>query len=103
MIFKRSSILFAVSVANLGITLGQSVNGASYNKPSAGPPASFFAANPTIPVTALRAAAAKASVIPKGATFPVNFDSDSPKATIHSDWVNFANVCTFYLYMCTAY
>lgn len=87
---------YLLSVAALAVTLmsgivsSQSVNGATYNKPSAGPPASFFAATSTVNVQALKTAAAQASKVPKSAAYPVS--DGGPTATIHNDWVNFATV-----------
>lgn len=74
------------------LSLSQSVNGADYDSPSAGPPASYFAAATSLPVAALSSAAAKASKVPSDATYAVNYDSDSPTATIHSDWAAFSSV-----------
>jgi chitosanase len=86
--------LTALAVSLLGgIVTSQTVTGADYNKPSAGPPASFFAATSTINVQALKTAAAKASKTGKSATYAV-YDG-GPTATIHTDWVNFATVSSF--------
>jgi chitosanase len=70
----------------------QSVNGATYNHPSSGPPPSFFAASRTVNVQALKTAAAHASGVPKSAVYPVNNNGNSPTATIHDDWMNFPTV-----------
>ncbi|RHZ43460.1 glycoside hydrolase family 75 protein [Aspergillus thermomutatus] len=86
MLVKSSLGHVAASLLLFTPVLGQTVVGSDYNKPSAGPPASFFAAATTMPVAALQSAAAKASAVPKSAKYPINFDSDSPTATIHADW-----------------
>jgi chitosanase len=83
----------AVLLALLGTGFAQSVDGAQYNNPTAGPPASFFAAATTIPVAALQTAAAKASTAASDATYPINGDSGAKKVTIHSDWSKFSEVC----------
>lgn len=87
----KSSVL-AASLALFGSALSQSVDGSQYNNPTAGPPASFFAAAPTIPVAALQSAAAKANTPAKDATYPINGDGGAPKSTIHSDWSHFSEV-----------
>jgi chitosanase len=79
-------------LAFLGTGFAQTVDGSKYNSPSAGPPASYFAAATTIPVAALQTAAAKASTAAQVATYPINGDSGAKKVTIHSDWSNFSDV-----------
>lgn len=86
------STIFAISLILLGQTFAQSVDGSKYNNPTAGPPASYFAAASTVPVAALQTAAAKASKPAKDATYPINSDSGAAKVTIHSDWSGFSNV-----------
>lgn len=79
MLLKYSWIL-----ALLGTVAAQSADGSEYNNPTAGPPASFFAAATSIPVAALHAAATKASVAAgSAATYAVNTDSNSPISIIH--------------------
>ncbi|KAJ5168561.1 uncharacterized protein N7482_004155 [Penicillium canariense] len=90
----KPSILVA-SLALLGPALAQSVDGKQYDNPTAGPPASYFAAATTVPVAALHSAAAKASTAAKDATYPVNNDSGAAKSTIHSDWTNFNEGAAF--------
>ncbi|KAF7718269.1 Chitosanase [Penicillium ucsense] len=85
----------AASLALVAPALAQSVNGADYNHPTAGPPASFFAASSTVPVAALKSAAAKASVAAKDSTYPVNGDSGAAKSTIHGDWSGFSEGAAF--------
>jgi chitosanase len=80
-----SSVLVA-SLALLSPTFAQSVDGSKYNNPTAGPPSSYFAAATSIPVAALKSAAAKASTAAKDATYPINNDGSAAKVTIHSDW-----------------
>ena len=80
----------AISLALCNSALGQVVNGADYDKPNGGPPASFFAAASTMPVAALQAAAAKASQVPSLATYPVSQDPGAAKSTIHTDWASFS-------------
>ncbi|KAJ5087210.1 hypothetical protein N7456_010826 [Penicillium angulare] len=88
-------LTLAASFAIFGQTLSQSVDGSKYNNPTAGPPASYFAAATTIPVAALQTAAAKASKAAKDATYPVNGDSGAAKVTIHSDWSAFSTGAAF--------
>ena len=76
-----------------GIVSSQSVNGANYNNPTAGPPGSFFAATPTVNIQALKTAAAQATKVPKSAVYDVNgASSGTPTVTIHNDWVAFPTV-----------
>jgi chitosanase len=63
----------------------------AFNRPDWGPPAKWFAAAASQPVSAIQAAAAKASVVPKGATYPFSLES-TDKSTIHSDWASFKEV-----------
>ncbi|GKZ24489.1 hypothetical protein AbraIFM66951_010713 [Aspergillus brasiliensis] len=86
MAFKTTSLAL---LALAGSVHAQSVDGDKFNSPTAGPPASYFAAATTLPVAALQSAAAKASSVPSKATYPVNTDKNSPKSTIHNDWVKF--------------
>ncbi|CRG88486.1 hypothetical protein PISL3812_05516 [Talaromyces islandicus] len=65
---------------------GQSVSGPSYNKPSAGPPASFFSATSTINVQAIKTAVAQATGVPKSAVYDVN--GAATKVTIHDDYMS---------------
>lgn len=67
------------------------VNGADYNKPNAGPPAAWFSGDSSLPVSKVVAAAAKASKVPKDATYILS-EGSSKKATIHSDWAGFSKV-----------
>ncbi|KAJ5666060.1 uncharacterized protein N7477_008508, partial [Penicillium maclennaniae] len=89
-----SSFLVA-SLALLSPTFAQSVDGSKYNNPTAGPPASYFAAATSVPVAALKSAAAKASTAAKDATYPVNNDGGAAKVTIHSDWSKFSEGAAF--------
>ncbi|KAJ5388228.1 hypothetical protein N7509_010769 [Penicillium cosmopolitanum] len=87
-----------VLLACLGLTspvLSQSVDGSKYNNPTAGPPASYFAAATTVPVAALQSAAAKASEAAKDATYPINSDNGAKRVTIHKDWTNFSEGAAF--------
>lgn len=86
--YSITAIVFVL----LGSGLAQSVDGSKYNNPTAGPPASYFAAATTIPVAALQSAAAKASTAVSDATYPINGDSGAAKVTIHSDWSKFSEV-----------
>ncbi|PYH97196.1 Chitosanase-domain-containing protein [Aspergillus ellipticus CBS 707.79] len=83
------SILSLAILALAGSALGQSVDGAKYDFPSGGPPGSFFAASTRLPVSALQSAAARASIVPPKATYPVSREPGAPLSTLHSDWVNF--------------
>ncbi|KAJ5248759.1 hypothetical protein N7468_000210 [Penicillium chermesinum] len=76
-------------------TAAQTVVGSKYNNPTAGPPASFFAATSTIPVAALQTAAAKATKAAKSATYAINNDGGAAKVTIHSDWSGFSSGAAF--------
>jgi hypothetical protein len=87
-----SSVQIAL-LALFGTGFAQTVDGSKYNNPTAGPPASYFAAATTIPVAALQSAAAKASTAAQDATYPINGDSGAKKVTIHGDWSNFSEVC----------
>jgi hypothetical protein len=92
MVHKPSFLGVSAALILCSVASGQTVDGSQYNKPSAGPPASFFAAATTLPVAAIKSAAAKATKVPKSATYVINNESDSPKATIHSDWANLNKV-----------
>ncbi|PWY75357.1 hypothetical protein BO70DRAFT_95044 [Aspergillus heteromorphus CBS 117.55] len=82
-------ILGLLVLALSGTVLGQIVDGGKYDVPTAGPPASFFAAATTLPVATLQTAAARASIVPPKAVYPVSRESGAPLSTIHSDWVRF--------------
>jgi chitosanase len=86
-----SQILVA-SLALLGPTLAQSVDGSKYNNPTAGPPSSYFAAATSVPVAALNNAATKVSTAAQDATYPINNSGGAAKVTIHSDWSKFSEV-----------
>ncbi|KAE8394993.1 putative extracellular chitosanase CsnC [Aspergillus alliaceus] len=86
---KNFASQLALSLALFGTAMGQKVEGPEYNKPNGGPPGKFFAASSSLPVAALQAAAAKASVVPSHATYPIGEDS-SIKSTIHTDWAKFS-------------
>ncbi|KAJ5305147.1 ribonuclease H-like domain-containing protein [Penicillium atrosanguineum] len=89
-----SSVLVA-SLALLNPAFAQSVDGSKYNNPTAGPPSSYFAAATSVPVAALKSAAAKASTAAKDATYPINNDGGAAKVTIHSDWSKFSEGAAF--------
>jgi chitosanase len=74
---------------------GQTVSGPSYNKPSAGPPASFFSAASTIDVQAIKTAVAQATGVPKSAVYDVN--GAATKVTIHNDYMSLPTVRSFNL------
>ena len=89
------AFLLPVLVASLALvspTVAQSVDGSKYNNPTAGPPSSYFAAATSIPVAALKSAAAKASTAANDATYPINNNGGAVKVTIHSDWSKFSEV-----------
>ncbi|KAB8070890.1 fungal chitosanase of glycosyl hydrolase group 75-domain-containing protein [Aspergillus leporis] len=71
-----------------GASLCKTADMSAFNRPDWGPPAKWFAAAASQPVSAIQAAAAKASVVPKGATYPFSLES-TDKSTIHSDWASF--------------
>lgn len=81
-------VLFALA----GTAVSQQVDGAQFNNPTAGPPASYFAAASTIPVAALQSAAAKASTAAAKSTYAINNNGGAEKVTIHSDWSKFSEV-----------
>jgi chitosanase len=89
---KYTSSIPLTLLALSGRGLAQSVDGKKFDNPTAGPPASYFAATTTIPVAALQSAAAKASTAASVATYPINFDSGAAKSTIYSDWSKFSEV-----------
>ncbi|KAL4804976.1 fungal chitosanase of glycosyl hydrolase group 75-domain-containing protein [Aspergillus unguis] len=68
--------------------LSQVIDGAQYNHPNAGPPASFFSAAPTMPVAALQTAAEHLRSVPKHGAYQINFDSKHKEA-IKTDWAGF--------------
>ncbi|KAJ5933561.1 hypothetical protein N7454_005890, partial [Penicillium verhagenii] len=88
------SFLLALFITS-SLTSAQSVDGSKYNNPTAGPPASYFAAATSIPVASLKNAAAKASTAAKDATYPINSNSGAAKVTIHSDWSKFTEGAAF--------
>ncbi|KAJ5776207.1 uncharacterized protein N7511_001218 [Penicillium nucicola] len=90
----KTSVPIAL-LAMAGTGFAQTVVGSNYNNPTAGPPASYFAAAATVPVAALQTAAAKASTAAQSATYPINGDSGAKKVTIHSDWSNFSEGAAF--------
>ncbi|KAJ5523646.1 hypothetical protein N7513_013190 [Penicillium frequentans] len=92
------AFLLPVLVASLALvnpTVAQSVDGSKYNSPTAGPPSSYFAAATSIPVAALKSAAAKANTAAKDATYPINNSGGAAKVTIHSDWSKFSEYVDF--------
>ncbi|KAJ5805961.1 uncharacterized protein N7503_003563 [Penicillium pulvis] len=92
------AFLLPVLVASLALvnpTVAQTVDGSKYNNPTAGPPSSYFAAATSIPVAALKSAAAKASTAAKDATYPINNSGGAAKVTIHSDWSKFSEGAAF--------
>ncbi|KAJ5773064.1 hypothetical protein N7457_007960 [Penicillium paradoxum] len=91
---KYASIPIAL-LASLGTALAQTVDGSDYDSPNGGPPASWFTASSTIPVAALKSAAAKASSAASDATYPINFDKGAAKSTIHKDWSSFSEGAAF--------
>lgn len=91
---KYSCIISIALCALFSTGLAQTVDGAKFNNPTAGPSASYFAAATTIPAAALESAAAKVSTAASDATYPVNFDKGAEKSTIYSDWSKFDEVDT---------
>ena len=95
---------FSVSLVTLTTLLGfacaavpraaipTSVNGASYNKASAGPSTTWFAGATSLPAAKIASAAAKATKVPSDATYILQAGG-SAKATIHSDWSGLSKVC----------
>ncbi|PTU21244.1 hypothetical protein P175DRAFT_0436784 [Aspergillus ochraceoroseus IBT 24754] len=79
----------AVCTTLFGSALSQVVSGSDYNKPDAGPPASYFSATATMPVAALKSAAAECTKVPAHATYPIS-EGSSIKSTIYSDWSSFS-------------
>ena len=72
-------------------TIPTNVDGSKYNKPTAGPPAAWFAGASSLPASKIAAAAAKMTKTPKDASYVLS-DSNHQKATIHSDWASFSKV-----------
>lgn len=75
--------------------LSDTLDDAKYNNPTAGPPASYFAAATTVPIAALKSAAAKANTAATNATYPVNASKGAERSTIHSDWIGFSEGAAF--------
>lgn len=90
-----SAFALATVVGVASAAIPTSVNGASYNKPSAGPSTTWFAGEPSLPVSKIASAAAKATKVPSSATYILQAGG-SAKATIHSDWAGLSKV----LYLC---
>ncbi|KAE8386697.1 endo-chitosanase C [Aspergillus alliaceus] len=91
---KNFASQLVLSLAVAGAAMGQNVEGPEFNKPDAGTPGKFFAASSSLPVAAIQQAAAKASVVPDRATYPISPDS-KVKSTIHSDWAKFSEGASF--------
>ncbi|CAG8420212.1 unnamed protein product [Penicillium salamii] len=87
--------LAAALVALVGTGLAQQVDGAQFNNPTAGPPASYFAAAATIPVAALQSAATQVSTAASKSTYAINNNGGAQKVTIHSDWSKFSEGAAF--------
>ncbi|KAF7593024.1 hypothetical protein BBP40_012111 [Aspergillus hancockii] len=85
---KNNWSTLALSFLLCGVGLGETADMSTFNRPDGGPPAKWFAAAASHPVSAIQAAAAKASVVPKDATYPFSLESPD-KSTIHSDWAFF--------------
>jgi chitosanase len=87
---KNVASRLALALTLYGTAMGQQVEGPEYNKPE-GTPGSFFTASGSIPVSAIQDAAAKSSVVPDLATYPIAHGS-SVMSTIHGDWAQFSSV-----------
>lgn len=72
-------------------TIPTSVDGSQYNSPTAGPPSSWFAGDPSLPISEIVSAAASMTKVPKDASYVLGNDN-SKKATIYSDWATFSKV-----------
>ncbi|KAE8154786.1 fungal chitosanase [Aspergillus avenaceus] len=80
--------IFALILLFSGNSRGAKLEGSQYNHPDRGPPAELFTAAASLPVSAIQAAAATASAVPKDATYRINMYS-STKSNIHTDWTSF--------------
>lgn len=72
-------------------TIPTSIDGSKYNSPTAGPPGTWFAGDPSLPISEIVSAAASMTKVPKDASYVLGNDN-SKKATIYSDWSTFSKV-----------
>lgn len=72
-----------------GSVWGQQVNGEDYDRPDAGPPADYFAADASLPVDKILSAVSKLSQV--GDSYPISTESDE-ESQIFSDWASFDDV-----------
>jgi chitosanase len=85
-----SAHLVAVT-AIIGLASASSIDGSSYNNPTAGPPTAWFAGATSLPATQIASAAAAATKVPADASYILEAGGTA-KATIHSDWAGFSKV-----------
>lgn len=88
------SLVALVATTCIGLVsaaIPTSVNGASYNKPSAGPSTAWFAGATSLPARKIASAAAAATKVPSDATYILGA-GETETATIHSDWAGFSKV-----------
>lgn len=90
-----SLLVLAAATKLASAATPSSVNGASYNKPSAGPSTTWFAGATGLPAAQIASAAAQATKVPADATYILQAGG-SAKATIKSDWAGFSKVYTMW-------
>ncbi|KAB8228237.1 glycoside hydrolase family 75 protein [Aspergillus alliaceus] len=88
MTLKNTGILVTLYLSLCGYGRSKSADMSAFNRPNAGPPATYFAAADSVPASVLQAAAAAASVVPKDAIYLFSLEN-SEKSIIHSDWLSF--------------
>jgi chitosanase len=86
------SVHIVALAATVGLASATTINGASYNKPSAGPSTVWFAGATSLPATKIASAAAAATKVPSDASYILEAGGTA-KATIKSDWASFSKVC----------
>lgn len=89
--FSARLVVLAATVGLATAAIPTSVNGDSYNKPSAGPSTAWFAGATSLPVSKIASAAAAATKVPSDATYILS-EGETKKATIHSDWAGLSKV-----------
>ena len=85
------SVHLIALAATVGLASGTTINGASYNSPSAGPSTAWFAGATSLPATQIASAAAAATKVPADASYILEAGGTA-KATIKSDWANLSKV-----------
>ncbi|KAL2827883.1 fungal chitosanase of glycosyl hydrolase group 75-domain-containing protein [Aspergillus pseudoustus] len=89
--FNLPTALAAPLVLLSTLSSGQVIDGSDYNKPSGGPPASYFQATSTMPVAALQTAATSLSKVSNNAVYNYKLSAESKQmSTIYTDWAGFS-------------